>query len=60
MNLQQKPKEIPVTPLPPDIKPDVEIPLPNTEPEHPIRIIPIEEPDKKLPPEVIPEKEKNK
>lgn len=57
MNSQGKPKEVPVKPANPEIRPDINVPTPKTEPEHPIRIVPVEEPEKNSPPEVEPEKE---
>ncbi|MBL0340712.1 MAG: hypothetical protein IPP71_07220 [Bacteroidetes bacterium] len=56
MNSPDKPKEVPVTPAIPEIRPDVNIPTRKTEPEHPVRIVPVEEPGKSSPPEVEPEK----
>ncbi|HMT28053.1 MAG TPA: hypothetical protein PKD91_02115 [Bacteroidia bacterium] len=59
MNFPDKPKEVPETPAIPEIRPDVNIPAPKTEPEHPVRIVPIEEPGISTPPEVDPEREKS-
>jgi len=56
MNLPDIPKEVPITPSTPEIRPDIYIPIPKIEPEHPIKIVPVEEPGKDSPPEVEPEK----
>jgi len=55
--MQKKPKEFLLTPKEPEIIPGKDIPSPEIQPEHPLKIVPVEEPLKTPQPEIEPGKE---